>query len=534
MTASPRAFAADDFRVLLVAPTRRDADITQRALTQSGLEVYVCRSVERLLAETRRGAAALLLTDEFIESASPAQLSVLAEHQPEWSDLPFIVLARSGPPSPAVSWLQTHTSVTLLERMVQIRTLVSAVWAAVRARSRQYQVRDLLNAERQARLEADRANEAKDRFVAVLSHELRTPLTPVVFALASLQQEIPPDSNLQAPLDMIRRNVALETKLIDDLLDLSRIVQGKLQLQQGMVNLHDKLRDTLAMVDSDARAKRVTVNTAFTADAYQVFADPARIQQVFWNLVKNAIKFTNPGGAIAVSTWNEADAFMLACVDDGIGITGDVLPLIFEPFQQGSEEITRHYGGLGLGLALCRSLIEAHGGSMKAHSDGAGKGATFTLRLPNAVTHTLPSESAWTSPVTRNGDGRGQVKILLVEDHADTADALRVLLTVRGYDVRIVHSVADALRAAAADRVDLLISDIGLPDGSGLDLMRQISPRPLMGAIALSGFGMEDDLRQSLDAGFLCHLIKPVDTRQLEATIADMLDQSGREHDVVN
>src|SRR5262249_12164277 len=235
-------------------------------------------TAERLCAEVSQGAAAVLVTDDVLESSDPSHLSAIVEDQPEWSDLPFVVLARAGMPSAAVAWLQARTSVTLLERAVHLRTLVSAVQMAVRARRRQYQVRDLLCAERRARLEADRANTAKDRFLAVLSHELRTPLTPVAFAVASLQQKIPATSDLQRPLEMIRRNVALETKLIDDLLDLSRVVQGKLQLQKGMVNLHDKLRDTLAMVESDARARGVTIRTSLAADAHQLFADPARIQ----------------------------------------------------------------------------------------------------------------------------------------------------------------------------------------------------------------------------------------------------------------
>lgn len=517
----PPAAEHDDQRVLIVAPTRRDGLIAQKALAQSGVPAQICATLDELCNEVPRGAAAVLLTDDVLESSTPSQLSAIVDEQPEWSDLPFIVLARAGTPSSAVEWLQVRTSVTLLERAVQLRTLISAVQMAVRTRSRQYQVRDLLRAERRARQEADRANSAKDRFLAVLSHELRTPLTPVVFAVASLQQKVSPASELQRPLEMIRRNVALETKLIDDLLDLSRVVQGKLQLQRGMVNLHDTLRDALAMVEGDARAKGVSIETSFAARAHQLFADPARIQQVLWNLVKNAIKFTNAGGTVRLSTWNKTDQFFLACTDDGIGIAADVLPLIFEPFQQGSAEITKHYGGLGLGLAVSRSLIEAHGGTLTARSDGIGKGATFTLCLPHVVMRLLA-----TTPATKAGntarDDEPPARILLVEDHADTARALLESLTSRGHEVTVVHSVADALRAAAADEVELLISDIGLPDGTGLDLIRQIEPRPSIGAIALSGFGMDADLKRSLKAGFARHLTKPVDARLLERTITEL------------
>lgn len=511
---------ASDMRVLVVAPTRRDAEITHQALRQAGVAVTVCPTVDALVGEMQLGAAAVVITDDSLEVADRNRLASILDLQPTWSDLPFVVLARGGSVSAAVAWLQERTSVTLLERAVRLRTLISAVQMAVRGRRRQYQIRDLLITERQARIDADSANAAKDRFLAVLSHELRTPLTPIVFAVASLQKSLPESAPERRVVDMIGRNVSLETKLIDDLLDLSRVVQGKLQLQKNTVDLHDKIRDTLAMVESDARAKGITVNVGLSANAHKSLADPARIQQILWNLLKNALKFTEPGGTVTVTTWNERGDFCLSCADDGIGIAPDVLPLVFEPFQQGGAEITRHYGGLGLGLAVSRSLTEAHGGSLKATSPGAGEGATFTLRMP------LARESLRDGGGLSGHDSRGRhdrrINVLLVEDHADTAIALNEALTALGHRVRVVHSIADALRAAAAEPVELLISDIGLPDGSGLDLMRQMAPRPSIGAIALSGFGMDQDLKRSADAGFNRHLTKPVDARQLEYAIAEI------------
>jgi signal transduction histidine kinase len=437
-----------------------------------------------------------------------------------------VVLARGGTLSPAVAWLQAHTSVTLLERAVHLRTLISAVEMAVRARRRQYQVRDLLRAERKARIEADRANAAKDRFLAVLSHELRTPLTPIVFGVASLEQFIPESSPGRRTLQMIGRNAALEAKLIDDLLDLSRVVQGKLQLQRAMVDLHDKIRDTCAMVEHDARAKGVTMCLTLDATACQIFADPARIQQVLWNLTKNAIKFTPSGGTISFVTANDGDRFRLSCRDTGIGLTPDLLDRIFEPFQQGGEHITKSYGGLGLGLAVSRSLVEAHGGTLVASSDGPGTGATFTMTLPHVVMALLGTD-ARQPPVAPDPETITTVKILIVEDHKDTAIALADALRGRGHDVRLTHTVADGLRAAASEQFDIVVSDIGLPDGSGLDLMRQLAT-PSTGAIALSGFGMEDDQRKSLAAGFARHLTKPVDAQQLEHTIRDLQRQAAR------
>jgi signal transduction histidine kinase/CheY-like chemotaxis protein len=523
MTDAPRtaAVASYDERVLVRTPTGRDAEIAERALRESQLDVLVCVDGQHLCREIERGAAAVLMTDDVLEPSVLPRLACVIEAQAEWSELPFVVLARGGQLSPPIAWLQSRTSVTLLERAVLMRTLVSAVLMSVRSRRRQYQVRDLLHAERQARLEADRASAAKDRFLAVLSHELRTPLTPIVLASATLQRQIPPGSSMRRPLEMISRNVALETKLIDDLLDLSRVVQGKLPLQKSTLDLHDTLQDALGMVAHDARAKGVSLHTRLDAVSRYVSADPARVQQVVWNITKNAIKFTPAGGTVTIRTWNEEDAFLLSCTDDGIGIPPETLPRLFQPFEQGNPNITKAYGGLGLGLAVSRSLIEAHGGSLSAHSDGPDCGATFTIRLPGATDRAASTDRPAVNGHARDGASEG-VKVLLVEDHFDTAQAVRDVLTSLGHEVRWVQAVGDALRAAAASRFELLISDIGLPDGSGLDLVRQIAPRPSLGAIALSGFGMDDDLKRSRAAGFDRHLTKPVDPAQLEDAIAEL------------
>jgi CheY-like chemotaxis protein len=359
----------------------------------------------------------------------------------------------------------------------------------------------------------------------VLSHELRTPLTPIVFAVDSLHRIIPESSPGHRTLEMIGRNAALEAKLIDDLLDLSRVVQGKLQLQKATVDLHDKIRDTCAMVEHDAQAKGVTIRITLDATASQTFADPARIQQVLWNLAKNAIKFTPNGGTVTFATSNVGDRFVLSCSDTGIGIAPNDMNKIFEPFQQGGEHITKSYGGLGLGLAVSRSLVEAHGGTLIASSNGPGTGATFTMTLPHVVSRMLRPDARG-ERVARSAALPAAVKILIVEDHKDTAVAVVEALRAGGHDVRLTHSVAEGLRAASSEDFDVVISDIGLPDGSGLDLMRQLSPPPSIGAIALSGFGMEDDQRKSLAAGFARHLTKPVDARQLEQAIRDLQRQA--------
>ena len=515
-------------RVLVLPPTRRDGEIVERLLSQAGLTSTICETLATLSAAIDESAAAVVLTDDLLAGAGLQSLLDILQRQPHWSDVPFVVLAAGGTPTDALSQLQAIASVTLLDRSVHMRTLLSAVQTAVRARTRQYQIRDLLERERQARIDADRANQAKDRFLAVLSHELRTPLTPIVFAVAALQREFSEhsparraiDARLPRMFDMISRNIALETKLIDDLLDLSRLVQGKLQINARVVDMHAGVRDTLAMVENDARGKQLTIETTLEATRPFVLADAARIQQVLWNLVKNAIKFTPEGGSIRIRTGNNENQLVITCEDTGMGIPPEILPHVFEPFEQGSAEITRRYGGLGLGLAVSRSLVVAHGGSLTATSEGAGKGASFIVVLPAATT--AEADNAASIDSRPRDTHHRPLNILIVEDHQDTAQTLRETLVRQGHRVRVAAAVAAALREAAADPCELLISDIGLPDGSGVDLLRRIQPSPTLGAIAMSGFGMEEDLARSHDAGFDRHLTKPVDFVLLEETIAEL------------
>lgn len=514
-------------RVLVLPPTRRDGEIVGRLLFQAGLTPILCQTLADLGGAIDERTAAVVLTDDGLAGEGLHSVLHAVQQQPQWSDVPFVVLASAGTPSSALSDLQAIASVTLLERSVHMRTLLSAVQVAIRARSRQYQIRDLLARERDARLDADRANTAKDRFLAVLSHELRTPLTPIVFAVAALQREYTGqprtrraiDARLPRILEMISRNIGLETKLIDDLLDLSRLTQGKLQLQPAVVDMHARLRDTLAMVETDARAKQLTIETTFDATRPSVMADPARIHQVLWNVIKNAIKFTPDGGRIRIRTGNDANNLVITCDDTGIGMPPEVLPHVFEPFEQGTPDITRHYGGLGLGLAVARSLVLAHGGTLTAHSAGVDTGSTFVVMLPTTTSDEAESRArdsrAGETPLRR-------LKILVVEDHEDTAQTLRASLVARGHRVRVAASLGVALREAAAYPCELLISDIGLPDGSGVDLLRRIRPLPTLGAIAMSGFGMEEDVARSHDAGFTRHLTKPVDFALLEETIAEL------------
>ncbi len=322
---------------------------------------------------------------------------------------------------------------------------------------------------------------------------------------------------------MIRRNVDLECRLIDDMLDLNRITCGKLELQIGHVDLNEEARHAVAIVESDAATKQVAVSFEASAVQSNVFGDAARLQQILWNLVRNAVKFTPPHGSVVVRTYNSNDSQVCVEVrDTGVGIEPDIIRRIFNAFEQGGAQVTRQFGGLGLGLSISKALCDLHNGSLTAHSEGKGRGATFTMRLdvaPPVDTTELPNAI----PLVKVGlpaDDRGRLmRILLVEDHPDTARLMRRLLSALGYQVHVTSSVAQALAAVEAQVFDLMISDIGLPDGTGYDLLRQVRPRYPFSAIALTGFGMDDDVKQAEEAGFVAHLTKPVSFEQLEVTI---------------
>ncbi len=380
-------------------------------------------------------------------------------------------------------------------------------------------------AQRRAELEeakesAERANRAKDDFLAVLSHELRTPLTPALAALSAMVNDEEVSREIREELRMIQRNVEMEAHLIDDLLDLSRIGSGKIQLNESSVDLHAILTHILETSRPELLKKRLTIGHALNAKLPWVRGDSSRLQQVFWNLLRNAMKFTPEGGCIVVRTTDLGERIRVDVTDTGIGIPDVVIAKLFRPFQQGGESVTRRYGGLGLGLSICRGIIEMHQGTIRAQSAGEGKGATFSVELPVhatcPVTEEPPAEVQ--APSAKNSQ-----RILLVDDHADTRRTLARLLARAGYQVTTAESVGTALQRAMESKFDLVVSDIGLPDGNGRELMSALSTQFGLRGIAFSGFGMEGDVRQSLDAGFCAHLTKPVDFERLKNEMARAL-----------
>jgi PAS domain S-box-containing protein len=367
---------------------------------------------------------------------------------------------------------------------------------------------------------AQAANRAKDHFLAVLSHELRTPLTPALLVVSSLAEDRALPDHVRTGLEETRHNLELETRLIDDLLDVSRILRGGLEMKSEPVDVHALIGRALEICRNDLDSAQLEVATDLAARRAWVEGDAARLLQVLWNLLRNATKFTPGRGQVRITTRNEGgdeSTIVLEVADTGIGIEPELLPRIFDAFEQGEgNSWTRRAGGLGLGLTIARSVVQALGGTLTPESAGAYQGAKFAIRLAT-ITNPVPSTEPVTVPTTRSS--AVGLRLLLVEDDEPTARILGRLLRGRGHSVTIARTVAEALQTLPTAGFDVLLSDIGLPDGNGLDLMRRIrADRPLRG-IALSGFGMDDDVRRSREAGFAEHLTKPVEFSRLEAAL---------------
>ncbi|PYE13871.1 PAS/PAC sensor hybrid histidine kinase [Paraburkholderia silvatlantica] len=375
----------------------------------------------------------------------------------------------------------------------------------------------LLASEQAARQTAEEANRAKDRFLAMLSHELRTPLTPVLAGTRLLEQIPGLPEAARAGVLMIRRNIELEARLIDDLLDLTRVANGKLSLALETVDVHEVIEAVLELFHSEIQFKQQDVHVDLRAQQHYVRGDRARLQQMLWNLVRNAAKFTPDGGHIYVRTRDERMQVEIEVEDTGIGIAPEQIGKLFHAFEQGSHNLTRQFGGLGLGLAVTRALTEAHGGNVSAKSPGAHCGATFTIVLPTAAR----GEGAAATAELRGPHRVGALNILLIEDHEDTAEVMSQLMRAGGHEVAVAGSVAGALALTASMAFDLVVSDIGLPDGSGIDFIRAFRAQSTVPAIALTGFGTDDDVRRSVEAGFTAHLTKPVNFEQLERLIEE-------------
>jgi PAS domain S-box-containing protein len=371
-----------------------------------------------------------------------------------------------------------------------------------------------------AKIAAEKANKAKDDFLAALSHELRTPLTPALAAagyLAANAKNLSAEFNEE--VDTIRRNVQLQARLIDDLLDLTRATRGKIELHFERVDGNAVVRNSLEIAQNAIVEKDLKVSAHLQAKSHHIWADPIRIQQVFWNLINNAVKFTGPGGKIDIHTSNdEREHFIFAVVDTGIGIEAERRDSLFTAFEQGGQNITRQFGGLGLGLAISKHLVDLHDGAIAVESRGRSHGATFKVILDVVKDRVGHSEVLARLPHKPTKS----LRILIVEDHGDTRRTLSRLLTHFGHEISVADCTKSAMEIVQSKMFDVVLSDIGLPDGSGYEVITHAKQKQSLKGVALTGFGMDEDIRRSREAGFDFHLTKPVDFHELRSVLGQI------------
>ena len=520
-------------RVLLLLGTTRDTKLTCELLERNAIASHACGSAEQLHAQIDAGAGAVLVAEECLDSGAHEALVRVLDRQPAWSDLPVLVLARSGADSVTVGdALASLGNVTLLERPLRVAGLVSVVRTALRARFRQYQIQANLKTLEEARDAEAREAQRKDEFLAMLAHELRNPLAPIRTALFVLGMD---DSNVErrhSLRQMMERQVDHLVRLVDDLLESSRLSRGKIQLQRESIDLKDALMRAIELSRPQIDAAHCTLELHLPRDPLPIDADPIRIAQVFSNLLNNAARYGRRGGVIHLHAEHTADhQALVRVVDNGIGIDAETLPHVFELFTQGKREANHAQGGLGIGLALVRALVEQHGGRASADSAGRGLGAEFSVWLPlsgfERKSPALSSPSRTAAPGTR---------VLVVDDNEDAANSLAMLLDAEGIEHRVVHDGPSALAAADAFRPDVVLLDIGMPGMDGYEVARRLRAQPLHAharLVALTGWSYEQDQARSRAAGFDHHLRKPAHIDELMALLASIDPLSrppGRQH----
>jgi len=528
-------------RVLLLAPTTRDGRITHSLLTTARVPCVVCDDLPMLNEEIRNGVGAILITDSVLAGEGVDELLGILSLQPPWSDIPLVMLVRGGNASTAAGRVvKAVTNVTLLDRPTAVRTLVSAVQAAIRARKRQLEIRNLLEREQAARVELERAGRMKDEFLATLSHELRTPLTAILGWSQIIRRTDADHAIVIEGIAVIEKNARVQVKLIEDLLDMSRIISGKVQLEMRMIEPTSFIMAAIETVMPAAELKGVRLETQLDPHAGDISGDAGRLQQVVWNVLSNAIKFTPKGGKIRVNSARVQSQVEITISDSGIGIKRDFLPHIFERFRQADASTTRSYGGLGLGLAIVKNLVELHGGTITAHSDGENEGSTFRIILPLAAVRMLPTGSALSTPMepprsvlySHDSTTLTGLKVLVVDDEPDARHLVQRVLEDCDAKVITASSAREALGLMKTEHPDVLVSDIGMPLVDGYELLRNIRAHEAkhggrVPAVALTAFARSEDRTKALLAGYLVHIAKPVEPNELVATVASVAGRTG-------
>ena len=502
-------------RILIAAPIGRDATLIERALAKAGLASTVCANLASLADELEHGAAALLIADEGFRMPGRRALEEVLAREPPWSAVPVLVLTRrhrlERGPFAALQPLRLHRPVTFLTRPVRMMTLVSTLRVAIDARRRQYEMRELLE-----RLERGVRN--RDEFLAMFGHEIRNPLGAVVSALDLMHVLPEGDARVERAGRIVDRQVRHLVRLTDDLLDVSRVTRGKVTLRLAPVGLAGALADAADDVAARARQRNIAIELPAVPGDLALEADPLRLRQILGNLLGNAVDYTPPGGQVRIAVVPDGDMVVIRVRDTGVGMSADMLASVFDMFVQGRRSLARSEGGLGIGLTLTRALVELHGGSITAASDGPGRGSEFTVTLPRAHARTADEPEA--SSAVRAAPG---MRVLLVDDNQDLIEALAALLEGWGYAVRVAYDGESAIEAARTFRPDAIFLDLGLPGLDGYAVARRLRALPEFRTtpiIALTGYGQDADRRGVVDAGFDRHLTKPVAAHTLQDILA--------------
>jgi signal transduction histidine kinase/CheY-like chemotaxis protein len=521
--------AADlENRVLVFAPLGRDAELTRHLLERASIACVVCGSLGALIEMFAIGdGGSLLLTEEALDHRDFFQLVAALEQQPAWSDIPVLLLAGgsgSEMTARAIRSIETLRNVTLLERPIRLAVVLTAVRAAVRSRARQYEVRDLLMALQRARTEAEHASRLKDEFLATLSHELRTPLNAILGWTSMLVRGQVEPRRLARVYEVLDRNAQSQAQLIGDVLDVSRIITGKLQLQLAAVNLEDVIARAIDAVRPAASARNIAVQVG-DASPGLVYGDPDRLQQIFWNLLSNAIKFTPVGGTISVEATRGDGTVLVSVVDSGVGISADFVPFVFDRFRQADQTTTRSHGGLGLGLSIVRHLAELHGGTVSASSDGIGQGARFDVLLPALDQAGIVIEPPRIESASASLEG---VSVLIVDDDESTREVVTAALESAHAQVRAAASAVEARALLASHRPTLIIADLGMPVEDGFSFIRSAreSAARDVPAVALSAYADATTRGRALAAGFTAFLAKPTRVHTLLELARTLIDAS--------
>jgi signal transduction histidine kinase/ActR/RegA family two-component response regulator len=542
-TANAPAIADFEHRVLVLPPTRADGTAIHQLLKARHIECEIVRDMRSLCWKIHEGAASVLISEEALTAGGDLFLSCV-KVQPVWSDLPILVLSRSGAESATLSPLLGGLgNVSVVERPVRMTTLVTMLQSSLRARDRQYQVREHLveqaraeaalreaeQTERAARTEAERAGRIKDEFLATLSHELRTPLHAILGWSQILRKSDDVNPKLAQGLSVIERNARSQAQIISDLLDMSGIMSGKVRLDVQAADLPMVVEAAINTVRPAADAKDIRLHIVLDPLARPVRGDPNRLQQVFWNLLTYAVKFTPKGGRVSVILERVNSHLELHVSDNGEGIETEFLPHVFDRFRQADSSMDRRHGGLGLGLSIVKQLVELHGGTIAVCSAGKGKGAAFTISLPlmairedfcgiSASHH--PAETDFAEPLREAPPGTLEgLKVLVVDDEPDARALIRTLLEERHASVVTAASAAEALALLLSEHPDLLISDVGMPVEDGYHLIRRVralrDDRGATPAIALTAYARVEDRMRAIEAGYQMHLAKPVEPAEL-------------------